>query len=838
LCFPLSKNSLLFLLFLIPLSVFGQEPIKIPLLDYIKQVEDELDFRFSYADETIEGIVILPPPDNNNIHKLLHELSIQTGLKFSLVGERFITISPLVASPGKICGVIYDIREKIPVDIATVIYGDRYTLSDSSGFFEIEKIENLKNLTIQRNGYVTQDFVLIDGATDCQQIFLTPDIIQLEEVTVFKLLTRGINRDAGGDIELDVANLGLLPGLTEPDVLQSIQALPGIQSINETISDINIRGGTNDQNLVLWDGIKMYQTGHFFGLISAFNPYLNNRVKIIKNGSSAGYGDGVSGTVDIESDDKLVDGIHGGAGINMIQADAFLKIPISKKATLQVAGRRSITDMLKTPMFNNYFERVFRNTDVTRYSTAGTDTTFNSDENFYFYDISANLIIDITKNDRLKFNFIHFFNDLKYQEDLNLSGSDDSKTSSLRQQSLAGSLQYDRIWNQKLVSNLRLSLSSYRLNAVNFDIPNNQRVIQENEVLDLGIKFDTRWMLNNQWDFLFGYQASETGIGNLEEVNNPEFFRYIKQVILTHSGFAEANYSPGPNTRLRIGTRGNYLPKFGRFLIEPRIALSQQLGQGFSVELLGEFKHQTATQVIDLQNDFLGVESRRWILSNKSDVPIVQSRQISSALIYQRPALLISLEGYYKYVSGITSSSQAFQNQYQFVRTAGNYDIYGTEVLVNWKNEQISAWSSYTLSYNQYNFPELEPSEFPNNLDIRHTINAGLTWYHNDFEASTGINWHSGKPFTEALGIDNGEISYATPNNERLPGYFRLDLSVRYNFMLGSQVKGQVGGSIWNLTNHRNVFNIYHQVNGDNTLSQIDQVALGITPNLSLRINF
>ena len=835
----LSRISLLFLFFFLCSTVYGQESKKLPLKEILKQAETERGIRFSYADETIDGLMIILPDPDLSLQQFLSDLSLQTRLKFSLISERSIAISPLLAKAGMICGVLYDAREKTPVDIATIVHGSRYTLSDSSGYFEIKRNKGEEKIIMQRNGYLTQEIILSDNDSGpCPQIFLTPEVRELEEVKVYKLLTRGINREPGGNIELDVANLGLLPGLTEPDVLQSIQALPGIQSINETISDINIRGGTNDQNLVLWDGIKMYQTGHFFGLISAFNPYLNNKVKIIKNGSSAGYGDGVSGTIDIQSDDLLVDGVQGGAGLNMINADAYIKLPLGKKVTLQLAGRRSITDLVKTPMFNNYFERVFRNTDVTRYSTAGTDTTFNSDENFYFYDISANLLVDLTANDRLNLNFVHFFNDLQYQEDINLSGTDDSKTSRLRQQSLAGSLLYKRRWSNKLRSSLLLSLSSYELYGVNFDIPGNQRVIQENEVLDLGLKIDTRWLLNQRWDFLFGYQLAETGVANLEEVNNPEFFRYIKQVILTHALFAETNYSPVPGTRLRLGVRGNYLAKFDRLLFEPRMALSQQLGQRFSVELLGEFKHQTATQVVDLQNDFLGVESRRWILSNEADVPIVRSRQLSTAILYQIPELLISVEGFYKYVSGITSASQAFQNQFQLVRTSGNYEIYGAEFLVNWKNDVLSAWTSYTIADNHYLFPELVPSEFANNLDIRHSINAGLTWYWRDLEASTGINWHTGKPFTMASSLSNGQIQYERPNQRLLPDYFRMDLSVRYNFNLGQRIRGQIGGSVWNLTNHRNLFNVYYQEDGDNNLSQIEQVALGITPNVSLRLKF
>ena len=95
----------------------------------------------------------------------------------------------------------------------------------------------------------------------------------MPEVIISNYLTSGILKDNTGATIIKPKSFGILPGLIEPDVLQTIQALPGILSVDETISNINVRGGTNDQNLLLWDGIKMYQSGHFFGLISAFNPY-------------------------------------------------------------------------------------------------------------------------------------------------------------------------------------------------------------------------------------------------------------------------------------------------------------------------------------------------------------------------------------------------------------------------------------------------------------------------------------------------------------------------------------------------------------------------------------
>lgn len=153
--------------------------------------------------------------------------------------------------------------------------------------------------------------------------------------------------------------------MIEPDVLQTIQALPGVQSVDERVSNLNIRGGTHDQNLILWDGIKMYQSGHFFGLISAFNPYLTESVVVSKNGTSARYGDGISSIIDMRSSNTIDKAFSGGTGFNLINADVFSKIPLSDKTELLVSARRSVTDLIITPTYDQYFKRIFQDTDIT-----------------------------------------------------------------------------------------------------------------------------------------------------------------------------------------------------------------------------------------------------------------------------------------------------------------------------------------------------------------------------------------------------------------------------------------------------------------------------------------
>ena len=117
---------------------------------------------------------------------------------------------------------------------------------------------------------ISERFIAV---TKNKNVLTAEKIEELETIIISNYLARGITKKDQGVFEVNFDDFAVLPGLIEPDALQTVRFLPGVESINEKISDLNIRGGTQDQNLVLWDGIRMYQSGHFFGLISAINPY-------------------------------------------------------------------------------------------------------------------------------------------------------------------------------------------------------------------------------------------------------------------------------------------------------------------------------------------------------------------------------------------------------------------------------------------------------------------------------------------------------------------------------------------------------------------------------------
>ena len=834
--------GLLFCILNIPWGQAQTQEKQLPLKDILQTLEERYQITFSYIDENVEGILLLLPSPAFNLENCLQYLRENTGLLFQPLNARFVAISKPVDENIDICGFIRDIETGDAITGAAIMSPRDLTISDDEGYFAIRNLSSEDSVFIQFLGYQITGLpaaVLVEAP--CKAIYLQQNPTRLKEVVVTNYITKGINKRTDGSLEINTATVGILPGLTEPDVLYTIQALPGIQSINETVSDINVRGGTNDQNLVLWDGIRMYQSGHFFGLISAFNPYLTERVSLIKNGTPASLGEGVSSTIDIRPEDQLTPGFSGGAGINLINGDVFARIPLSEKAAVHVSGRRSIADALQTPTYDQYFERAFRDTEVTGFAGA-TDTLILTDENFYFYDMSLKFLYDITPKDKLRVSFLNVFNNIEYQENELINNEIESRTSGLEQQNLAGGINYRRLWSDKFTTQTQVYLSLYELGAINFDIPNDQRLIQENEVLDTGLKLSAWLDLSNNISISGGYQFFELGISNLEDINNPTFRRSIKNVLRTHAFFIENNYrSASGNTSLRTGLRGNYMPKFAELIIEPRLAFSQKFADHFSLEILGEMKNQTSTQIIDFQTDFLGIEKRRWVLANDEDIPIIKSKQFSTGIHYNKNGLLLAVEGYLKQVEGITSSSQGFQNQFQFVRSAGTYDAQGIDFLINKKFDRITSWLSYSLADNTFEFNAFIPPTFPNNLDINHILTVGTSYQNRHLHLSAGLNWHTGRPFTEPdqmNGISRNEINYEVPNSSRLRDYWRVDLSGKYNFRLAADLRAQVGLSVWNVLDRKNTVNAYYQIDRNNQLDLVEQFSLGITPNFMFRVNF
>jgi len=816
---------------------FSQEvENSIPLLNILEDVSTTYGYRFNYASATVADIRLTPPDLNWGIDKILAYLSDKTGLTFSVLSNRFITIKK---APITLCGYLKSKDTQNFLPFATVQSSLESVISDENGYFEISVAGKTDEITIRFVGYKTlQRQAGFFKSGFCSDVFMTAQEFQLTEIVLYDYLIRGIDQLSDGSYHINFDRFSILPGLIETDVLQSVQAFPGIQSINETVSDINIRGGTNDQNLLLWDGIKMYQSGHFFGLISMFNPMITQNVSVRKNGTPASFSDGVSGTISMETEDAINDQFTGSLGLNFIDVSGFIDTPLGTKSSIQIAARKAINDLVESPTYTEYFSRISQDTELDNNSA----NEVNSDKTFDFYDTTIRWLWQPTSKDQLRLNFILASNELVFNENASFSGTSLTRESSLDQSTIAGGFQYERQWNDQLATDIQVYNTDYKLRAINANIQNDQRFLQENKVSETGVRISSRNHLNDLFQWTNGYQFTETKVTNLDDVDNPIFVRLNGEVLRIHSGFTSFGFtSKNRNTTGNIGVRFNYLDKLERQLWEPRLSFNQRFLKWFNVEVLSEFKHQYTSQVINFQNDFLGIEKRRWQLSNEVDIPVISSKQASVGLSFNKAGWLFDAVGFYKEVDGITAQSQGFQNQYEFVKAIGQYKAIGIDFLVRKYIKGASTWLSYSFLNADYEFNTLPETSFPSNYDITHSVTIGLSYELSRLRVAAGWNWRTGKPTTRPDAITpiaNNTINYGLSNTDRLQDYMRVDVSALYELTVSTGSKALLGFSIWNVLDRENAISNYYRSNGLGGTTEFIQNSLGITPNAVVRILF
>lgn len=840
------NNNLFLILFLLfPALIWAQsEKAAVALKQILEQISTQHQVKFNYIEDEIVIFTLAPPDQDLKLEAKLAYISQQTQLKFVPFNKKYYTIvdDPKLDKP--LCGYLLDSQSKAPVENALVqISGTQvFQSTDQNGYFELPVVSpNL--IEFKHQSYEAKKIdPRILYVSHCPNITITPIFQELTEVVAHQYLTSGICKKKDGTIEAQPKKFGILPGLTEPDVLQTLQQIPGIYSADETVSNISVRGGTHDQNLFLWNGIRMFQTGHFFGLISAFNPSLAHKISIAKNGASAFFGESVSSVVNISTHSKNIEDSQTSIGSDLISADVYTKFKLSPKASIELSSRRSLTDFFSTTTYRNYSNRVFQNTIVTDLQSSNVNP-IKSDQTFYFYDLTFQYQQKIGSRHELTFDAITIRNHLDVDQTSNTA----QRNSFLGQENIGAALNWKTAWNDKNTSQINFYSSYYNLDATRNAIQSNQVFSQQNTLLDLGLQIKNTHRWSEKFSINTGYQWNEIGVSNDDEINSPAFSRHIKEINRTHVGIVEINYqSLSKKTLLIIGGRLNHFENFEKSRIESRVQLHQGLTRSLSLEMLTEQKSQTLSQIIDLQQDFLGIEKRRWTLANNASIPITQSNQWSIGLTFKNSKWLLTWDNFYKKVSGITSNSQGFQNQFEFAKATGSYNVIGTEMLVQRSFERYQAWISYSYNENKYQFKSLDAQEFPNNFELVHTLSAMAAYNWNHIKVALGGKWHTGKPLTEpatnTLNVTNPAqptIDYQAPNSSRLPAYFQLNFSAAKIWKWNEKTELQTSFSVLNLLNKENTIHQYYRVNAAQTgIESVRIYSLQRTPNLSVKFRF
>ncbi|MHB1145990.1 MAG: TonB-dependent receptor plug domain-containing protein [Lutibacter sp.] len=825
---------LLFIVLFSSIKVNSQNSFS--FLEELKQVEIKFNVKFSYVISTVENIRLQAKiSDISTLNEIITYINSKTFLIATKIDERFISIAPKQDNI-KICGYLFD-KDAKPINNASIIVAGKFygTISNDSGEFTLENLKISDNIEFRYLGYksiLKNVNELISPISNCIKLTMVEEEVALNEVYIKNYITNSLSKLNDGTIQLKTTNFNILSGQVEPDLLQTSQILPGVESPNESISNINVRNGVSDQNVIFWDNIKMYNPTHFFGLISAINPYLTKNISIIKNGTSAKYNDGVSSTILLETDNVSQKKLTGGIGVNFISYDGFIKVPVSDKLELKTSFRNSNNNWFSTPTYKAYFNKTFQNSAV-------STTASNSD--FSFYDVNVSLLYNLNAGNHLKVNYIKINNDLNYFE---VEGS--NLADKIKQNSDAVGITYNSKINSKIKVDISGYHSKYSLLSNNYQNNQQQLTIQENEVLENSIKATLNYTFNDYLILVTGYQLNETGVLSRTNVNDPLYNRVQRSVMINHSAFSEAKYT-NDLWFMRAGVRLNYFDKINETTIEPRINVSYAFNKNLNFNAQFETKSQYTSQVIDYLDDFLGVETRRWVMADEN-IPLIKSQQFTVGGTFKKNSFLMDLSLFHKNITGILISGQGFQNQIQNKRLDGEQKSAGLEVLLNQRSKKAEFWLSYTFSASDLLFKQIAENYFPSNNDIRHSSTIGFNFHFNE-RLNTSISGviKSGKPFTainkDQETIQNGnftDVNYAALNTERLKAYSRIDFSLNYLFLKTQHIQSNLKFGILNVLDKKQILDTYYVVdqNDSSKATQINIKSLEFTPNLSVRIAF
>ncbi len=655
----------------------------------------------------------------------------------------------------------------------------------------------------------------------------------LDEVVVAQYLSQGIRKSANKFI-ISPQKIEELPGVTDADLLFSLQQLPGVKSPNETAAGLHIRGGTADQNLILWDGIRIYHPGHLFGMISPFNSAVEQKIDYHYKGTSPNFGERISSVIDIRTNERIEDTLQGSAGINGLNGDIYLQFPlVEEKLGVEVSARKSFTELVQSPTFNSLADKVFQNTSF---------KDFDGNE-FGYQDYFLKLTYAMNNRNLINGTAILVDNHLDF-----ISENEDGKLNQMMDIINYG---YSLVWERKYASNLmhraKLYFSGYDFKYVENQLYTDddfERFTKLNRIVDSGADIDLKYSINEPITVNFGYQLAGNDVSHSFETATPDFEVRLDQKHLynvTNAFYGNFAYDTDA-WNISAGLRFNKYSAVDETSLEPRVFVRRKVFRDLSVEATYERKSQMMSQIRETVANDMSLENYVWILQDGKDFPLQTAEQYSIGASYRTKSWLVDLDAYYKQIRGITSLSFGFLHEFDSSVHQGEGFTKGVDLLLQKSAETWRAWITYTFQESQNRYDQLNDQRyFPIYADISHSVTLSAFKKWNSFSVSAGWFWHTGRPYS-TLDDSGRVISF---NNKRLSSYHRLDMSAAYEIRKLKSVTGKIGFSILNLYGNDAVISKEFQRSyasiGDlfeSSYSVRNYRMLGFTPNFFVRVIF
>ncbi len=764
-----------------------------------------------------------------------------------------------------ITGIIRDHNTGEPLPYASVVVKETRSGASTNidGYFTLFNVPtDTSTLLVSYIGYQLQTFYLSpEIASAAVTIELDNSGTEIKGVVVEGERERLMSTAQDvSSIKMSPIKVADLPSLGEKDIFRSFQLMPGISGSNESSAGLYVRGGTPDQNLIIYDGFTIYHQEHLYGVFSAFNSNAIKDVQLYKGGYEAKYGGRLSSVMEIIGKTGNDRKFNVGADVSFLGFNAYTEIPLKKKGSIFVAGRRSYKTFLYKKIFNAFNKSSTPKVmETTSFGPGGKNFT-TADPSSYFYDLNAKFTYNITKKDLISLSFFNGEDVLDNTRDfdrsaMNISIAGETKDIT-KWGNWGGSAKWSRKWNEKFYTNTLASYSRYfskreRSNNRSADINGTTTEFKDgtnekNELNDISLKIDNEYKFTTNNQLEFGLQYSNYNIAYSYIQNDTNMLLNLKNKGNTIAVYAQERLKFFDKLSVLPGARLTYFDVCNKLYFEPRFQANYEVIKNLKIKGAWGIYNQFVNRII--REDIMSGSRDIWILSNNDNIPVGRATHYILGTSYESKNFLFDVEGYYKNLKGLSEYTLRFTPQfgqdinYSELFYKGEGYTRGIEFLLQKKSGRYSGWIGYTLSETRYHFPVYGDDYFSASQDVTHEIKIINTYkLKKHFTFSATWVFATGKPYTEPLGgytldmLDGNTSSFilaGTKNSARYPAYHRLDLMAKYDFFIWG-AKGAIAMSVFNVYNHKNIW--YKEFEIDETgLTETNMNFLGITPNLTL----
>lgn len=717
-------------------------------------------------------------------------------------------------------------------------------------------------LNIQYLGYQKIDSTLsISGSSPVLAFRMKQKNMELAPIQVKRDRLKMIdqNKDAGHSTVNPIGFVNL-PNMGENDIFRTIQLLPGI-GYSEGSSGLNIRGGTADQNLVLFDGFTLYNLDHFFGTFSSVNPNVVKDIQIFKGGFDSRYGERVSGIVDItgKTGNKFSPKVS--AGLNLVSGNLTTELPISKKLTLVVAGRRSYADIYSSYLVKAMAENQVEDPN----STLVNSSVVMLQPGYYFYDYNGKLTFSKSEKEKMSISVLGGKDFLSSAGEGKMKQVYSKTTDKSNWDNYGFSFSWIKQWHEKFFTNLQVGYSGYQnkyenQTTINSRVKSKNVVVgvfdseEENKLNDFSASLKNQFTINLKNSIDFGFQSKYNEFTYQKNAGTDAYYSDIANSSWLHSAFLQFNTQAIKNLSLKFGGRISTYNQSSGVYYEPRVSGNYRINDFIRLKFAAGRYYQFMGKVAPTQS--YGYNRDFWVISDGTKHPVLSSDHLIAGTNFSYGHFTFDAEAYYKTIDGLqlflyippyqkNADPGSFTPPGQLRKIlpskfiTGEGQAVGIDLLIKYESSNFTSWISYSRSKSIRNFKEInQGADIPAPYDKAHELKWTnlLSWKKWNFSGMW--IYSTGQPYVTSQSVDGTLTARFT--YDRLPDFKRLDIAANYTIHI-QKVQIKLGASLINCLNQDNYNDIYSRdFNFDSTsFNETTYVrSLGITPNFFINFQY